>query len=71
MPKEQNNNGAGKTAPSVNEDYKAAIVADFLGVHPKYFIYRGDSIMINIGLMALEKAEFRGFKPQLESMGIK
>ena len=57
-------------APKLTEEQKAAIVEEYLGVHPKYFIYAGHQIAVNTGQLNLEGKQFNGFLPHLRELGI-
>jgi hypothetical protein len=43
---------------------QAATVAYFLGVHPRYFLYKGLNIQLNHGAFRSDGHHFNGWKPQ-------
>ena len=47
-----------------------AVIEYYLGAHPKFFLYVGTTLFVDIYNMNLEGKEFNGFKPQLKLMGI-
>lgn len=51
------------TAPAsvLTEDQKFQIVADVLGVHPKYLIYDGLTIKVDLYRMTLDGVAFTDF----------
>jgi hypothetical protein len=61
--------GAGKSPPKavlkskpLSEDDKAKIVHEYLGVHPKYFIYAGQQIRVNIFDHQRDGYNWRGWR---------
>lgn len=44
-----------------------ALIEDYLGVHPKYFVYEGLAIKVDIWNMEYDKKHFNGWKKQYES----
>jgi hypothetical protein len=42
---------------------QAAVVEEFLGVHPRYFLYKGLNIQLNHGKFRFEGHAFNGWKP--------
>lgn len=38
-------------------------VEEYLGVHPRYFLYEGLQVKLNFGLFNYEKNVFNGWKP--------
>ncbi len=52
-----------KPKPKVlSEDDKAKIVEEYLGVHPKYFVYAGQTIRVNIWPMERDGVFWRGWR---------
>jgi hypothetical protein len=54
----------------LTDEEKALIVEEYLGVHPKYFIYTGNQITVNDFLVAREGKHFNGFLPHLKELGM-
>lgn len=48
---------------SLSPEEQAAVVAYFLGVHPRYFLYKGLNIQLNMGKIMFDKKQFNGWKP--------
>jgi len=46
----------------LTEDEKAQVVLEYLGVHPKYFIYEGQQIKIDIWTMQHDGINWRGWR---------
>ena len=46
----------------LTEDEKAQVVQEYLGVHPKYFIYEGQQVKIDIWSMEHEGINWRGWR---------
>lgn len=44
-----------------------AVVEYYMGVHPKYFVYYGYAL--NVDIYNLKDKKFNGFKPHLKQMG--
>jgi len=57
---------------SLSQKDLEAAVEYYLGLHPKFFVYKvteiGPAIYVNIWDNQLEEQNFHGFKPQLESI---
>jgi len=47
---------------ALSEDDKARICEEYLGVHPKYFIYAGQSIRVNVWPMERDKKLWKGWR---------
>ena len=54
------NKGVAKPAPLSKED-KENIVAELVGVHPKYFVYVGTQIKIDVYRMSMDGVNWSGF----------
>jgi len=57
-------NGTKRAAPkkaALSKEEKELIVADVIGVHPKYFVYNGTEIKINVYKMAQDGVNWSGF----------
>lgn len=48
---------------SLSLEDQAAVVAYFLGVHPRYFLYKGLNIQLNHGKFRTDGHAFNGWKP--------
>lgn len=56
---------------ALSKEQQAAVVELYLGVHPKYFVYQGLQIGLNLGLMQIDGVGgFNGFKPHKEELGV-
>ena len=58
--------GAGSKPASFNvanltEAQKVEVVADYIGIHPKYFHYRGAKIEVDIYKMSMDGVNWTGF----------
>jgi len=57
--------GAVKAAPfnieDLTKEQQEAVVEKFIGIHPKFYIYEGISIKMNVYLMAREGKNWTGF----------
>ena len=51
-----------KPQKELSEDAKAKICEEYLGVHPKYFLYSGQSIRVNIWPMERDGTFWRGWR---------
>ena len=51
---------------SLSKGEQALVVEHYLGVHPKYFVYEGLKVNVDIWNMEYDKKHFNGWKPQLE-----
>lgn len=59
-----------KKAPrKLTDDEKAKIVEEYLGVHPKYFVYEGQQIKVDIWNMEHDGKLWKGFIPHLKELG--
>jgi len=47
------------------EDY----VAEYLGVHPKYLLFTGSEITVDLWKLEHDGLRFDGFKPHLDKVG--
>ena len=56
---------------SLSEEEQDAVVERRLGVHPKYFVYQGISLTVDIYNLNLDHKHFNGFLPHLKQLGIK
>lgn len=54
------NTGAVKPAPLTKEQIEQ-IVADYISVHPKYFVYEGAQIKIDLYKMSMDGINWTGF----------
>lgn len=54
------NTGAAKPAPLTKEQ-KEAFVEEIVGVHPKYFVYEGAQIKIDLYKMSMDGINWTGF----------
>ena len=56
---------AAKAAPfnvdNLTDEQKQEVVADYIGIHPKYFHYRGAKIEIDIYKMSMDGVNWTGF----------
>ena len=50
-------------------EQQEAVVAEYLGVHPKYFVYKGLNLQPDIWNMEHDGFYFNGFKPHLRELG--
>lgn len=63
-------NGVGITNPApfdpgaLTKEQQEAIVEEYLGVHPKYFLYKGLNIALNMGKFRFDGKHFNGWKPK-------
>ena len=57
------------TVKKLSEEEQAKIVEEYLGVHPKYFIYEGLKIQVDIWNLEHDGLNWRGFKPHLKELG--
>lgn len=48
---------------SLSLEEQEAVVAYYLGVHPRYFLYSGLNIKLNMGKFSFDKHAFNGWKP--------
>jgi len=58
------NNGNKKAVvkkAALSKEEKEAIAAEVIGVHPKYFVYNGTEIKINVYKMAQDGVNWSGF----------
>jgi hypothetical protein len=55
--------------PSLTEEQKADIVKEYLGVHPKYFVYAGQKIKVDIWNMEHDGVLWKGWTPHRKAMG--
>ena len=59
--------GAVKPAPfkteSLSLEQKEQVVADYIGIHPKYFWYRGVSIDVDLYKLSKDGINWTGFGP--------
>jgi len=46
----------------LTEDEKAQICKEYLGVHPKHFVYAGQTIRVNIWTMERDGALWKGWR---------
>ncbi len=52
-----------KSKPNgLTEDQKAKIVEEYLGVHPRYFLYSGQTIRVNIWTHERDGNNWRGWR---------
>ena len=58
----QSKQGAVKPAPLTIEE-KENIVEEYLGVHPRYFLYSGNNIKLNTGMHRFDGFHFNGWAP--------
>ncbi len=59
-----------KPAPKkLSDAEKADIVEQYLGVHPRYFIYEGMQIGLDIWNLENDGKHFNGYKPHLKELG--
>ena len=62
--KERASKVGGSFEPSkLSKEQQEAVVEEYLGVHPKYFLYRGLNIQLNHGRFSHEGNAFNGWKP--------
>ena len=54
-----------KFSPSdLSVEEQEAVVEEYLGVHPKFFLYKGLNIQLNHGQFRAAGNHFNGWKPQ-------
>ena len=58
----QSKQGAVKPAPLTIEEQEQ-VVEDYLGVHPRYFMYVANNIRLNTGMHRFDGFHFNGWKP--------
>lgn len=49
---------------SLSREEQEAVVEHYLGVHPKYFLYKGLNIQLNMGIYRFDGHHFNGWKPK-------
>lgn len=47
----------------LSKEQLEACVEEYLGIHPRYFLYEGLQVKLNFGLFNYEKNVFNGWKP--------
>ena len=55
---------------SLTAEQQEAVVELYLGVHPKFFVYRGTGLNVDIWNLNMAGKQFNGFKPHLRELGI-
>jgi hypothetical protein len=55
---------------SLSKEEQEAVIEHYLGVHPKYFVYRGIDLSVDIYNLNLDRKTFNGFLPHLKQLGI-
>jgi hypothetical protein len=72
--KEQGENGVDSSAPvllpELTEEQLMLAVEKYLGVHPRYFIYAGTQINVDIWNLNNDRQYFNGFLPHCKQLGI-
>ena len=53
----------------LSDEEKALIVEEYLGVHPKYFVYTGLQIGLDIWTLEHDGKHFNGYLPHLKELG--
>ena len=53
----------------LSDEEKAKIVEEYLGVHPKYFVYTGMQITVDIWNLEHDGKHFNGYLPHLKELG--
>lgn len=48
----------------LSREEQEAVVEEYLGVHPRYFLYKGLNIQLNHGKFRAEGHHFNGWKPK-------
>ena len=54
---------------ALSDEAKANIVEEYLGIHPKYFIYEAQQIKVDIWKMEHDGVLWRGWTPHLNELG--
>ena len=52
---------------SLSKEDQEAVIEHYLGIHPRYFVYRGTIIIADVFNSRRAGKNFNGFKPDLES----
>ncbi len=55
---------------SLTKEEQESVIELYLGIHPKYFLYVGTAIHIDVYNAHLEKKPFNGFRPHMKRLGI-
>jgi len=58
-----------KRPRKLSDEDKAKIVEEYLGVHPKYFVYEGQKIKVDIWNMERDGKLWRDWTPHLKELG--
>jgi len=55
---------------SLTDEQQGAVIEHYLGVHPKYFIYEGIGLRVDIWRLNTDRKHFNGFLPHQRELGI-
>ena len=58
-----------KKVEPLSEENKINIVAEYLGVHPKYLLFTYGEITVDIWNLQKDNVRFDGFKPWIKETG--